>query len=1551
MQRKCALKRDKAAWKALSKKERAAIIELGRFSKYEEAEPQVGKREIFGFAAAAAATTAGVYAAGGFDAMNTAYSTFTEAVTAATQIPMELNETLLEARNATLGIRAVASAALPAVNAVSDTASFLTKTFEGLTAFMRKLQEATGFMFQLIAGAFMWAVSQMGLAVGIFKCLCEWVTTRCGVDTRVVEMLNPEGVQEQAGVSSLAYFATLVATVWMPEVKSERMIPEIMRRVSMAEKTGSGLEWLFSNALTLLDSVVNAILKMVGKDEIRLVDAVEREIGNWTKKVDEIQGVVMTSNPTPAQVREALVVMQEGIGLKGRVHAYAHRAYIDKYLDKLGSWMQAHRGAIMASNCYRQQPLFALFAGASGIGKTSCVVAMAATVAICSGLVKDGKVLEQMWQKGDSSYWNGYLGQLIYVMDDAFQRKNAPGAEGNEGMSIICAVNQWAYPLSYADVESKGRYYFASQLMLGTTNVYNVLDAVSQDVRHPEAVVRRIAYGYVMRLNPDGGFMLPNGQLDHEKLKLERMRRLAAVLESPNPTLEDICKSFPWEAWQLSKHGFTGHPSDAGWEPMFPVVMRMAADLSKREADHKEEVTQVEKYSEALSRFSNMDLSTLPRAQAGLEIEPEEEDEVDSPEQEVPSAVSTAADSTHGEVTILRDGDDEPPEYTSAPSASQEEAPFISIVGVLCRAASQFSNWIKSACAQLGITGGGVAFIALAGVALTTIYGLARVLCSAVSEVFKWMFGGVQQQSVHNEGKQAQTKRKYTRPQVEAQLGSPPEDVRQDIVYNNTYKVLCDGQALGQALFVRDRMCIMPLHFRTALGKEDPDSTVEFVSAAQSGHCLKLTVEQLLSFEHDCYASADIWFVVMARGCIQAHRDIVGYFLPEKSVTQVLSKKGNVPVRLDVARHRLLFGKHDLDRTVFLSNECVYGNNLQYTGGGNITDYFRYPAATKQGDCGAPLMLQEPRFWNGCILGMHVAGKADFLTRTGYATVVCRELVQEMCAKHKLIEDRFAEELAVDGIQLSPISEPEQLAHAQTGLIAGSFIGLGVVPTEYGVSLPVESKLKPSGYCGHGEPQKLPAKLRPFYSPEEGKMVFPMVKAVSGYQSPLVYKPMERLGSIVAMATKRHFELSKKCYRQVMSIVDAVVGIEGLKSKKIRRDTAAGWPWSKKYGAGKYAFFGEGAEYELSGPAWDELVRKVVHIVDSAKNNIRLAHIATDFLKDELRSPEKVATGATRLISGCSLSYTIAVRMYFYAFMVSMYETHTESGMAPGINNYKDWHKLGMNLSKYPCVFAGDFKGFDASEQPYVHYAILEYINRWYKYNNPDWKEEDDRVRMVLFQDLVHSRHLSAATGVATTVIQWNKALPSGHPLTTAVNSLYSLVTITAAYARQTGDYMNMWDRVFVCTYGDDNVQSTTPAVAEVFNQTTVSERMKEDFDLVYTSEKKDGTLCTTTTLDDVSFLKREIVQDEGAPGGWVAPLDEGSFLFPPYWFRNNRSGLTEVGENLQRLLEEAALHPADQWDRLTQPAYAYAEEHGIELLCYSREHACEIVYARTDWY
>jgi hypothetical protein len=118
---------------------------------------------------------------------------------------------------------------------------------------------------------------------------------------------------------------------------------------------------------------------------------------------------------------------------------------------------------------------------------------------------------------------------------------------------------------------------------------------------------------------------------------------------------------------------------------------------------------------------------------------------------------------------------------------------------------------------------------------------------------------------------------------------------------------------------------------------------------------------------------------------------------------------------------------------------------------------------------------------------------------------------------------------------------------------------------------------------------------------------------------------------------------------------------------------------------GKTAFFGHegpliGDKEIVPGTPLGELHDCVSGIVEDARNGIRNLHICTDFLKDELRPLHKVEQVATRVISGTCIAYTIAVRMYFGAFLAAMFATHVKNGMAPGVNHYTEWCDLAHGL-------------------------------------------------------------------------------------------------------------------------------------------------------------------------------------------------------------------------------------------------------------------------------
>jgi hypothetical protein len=423
--------------------------------------------------------------------------------------------------------------------------------------------------------------------------------------------------------------------------------------------------------------------------------------------------------------------------------------------------------------------------------------------------------------------------------------------------------------------------------------------------------------------------------------------------------------------------------------------------------------------------------------------------------------------------------------------------------------------------------------------------------------------------------------------------------------------------------------------------------------------------------------------------------------------------------------------------------------------------------------------------------------------------------------------------------------------------------------------------------------------------------------------------------------------------------------------KPINRKTSPGYLFSDYVTPktpGKTAFFGHegpliGDKEIVPGTPLGELHDCVSGIVEDARNGIRNLHICTDFLKDELRPLHKVEQVATRVISGTCIAYTIAVRMYFGAFLAAMFATHVKNGMAPGVNHYTEWCDLahGLLSDGRVKVFDGDFSRFDASEQPWVHDAILRYIERWYEFNNASYKPEDRRIRAILWLDLVHSRHVTGVGNQLRYLVQWNKSLPSGHPLTTMVNSMYSLITLTACYMRATGDHTNMWDHAFINTFGDDNITSVDDEVCDLFNQVTVQDMMTDMFDLAYTAGNKSGRVVPYTTIDNVTFLKRTFVRDEDGENsligckvnhGWVAPLDPASFLYEPYWYKSTRDPVKDLVTRIEHCLGEMSLHDESYWNEKFPLLERWCHRNGVPLKLTSRSTARAAIKSRLDvWF
>lgn len=1245
---------------------------------------------------------------------------------------------------------------------------------------------------------------------------------------------------------------------------SPSTVTEFIKRLSHLDRLASGWDTFLRWVLESTEALVNFVRARFGADKIKLFNNVHKPTYEWASRVDKLVLEHSTADREvdAASLNEMVKLIREGHGFKELYRGTTMARYVDEYTMRASNLLQPYLGTINARNNFRFEPIACMLLGAPGIGKTIMAVPLCAAVLLESGLLPrdttSDVVFENIWQKGTSEYWNSYASQLCLVMDDAFQQRADSTDKDNEYMNIIRMVGSWSFPLNFADLTSKGKIFFGSKFIFGTTNLRSFNAEAGLVIQEPQAVARRISFPYELRLKPEYS---KDGRLDQEAYQRECARA------AENGVGLD---RYPWYIWEVARHDFIRGTTEANVIPLRELVIEMADALKARSSTFSSTKEFLSDFIAGMSKVESQSGRYVPNLDICLSSFKRHLSEWNSEQRQMSKKVTV---------------------------------------------------WLK----VLGV-----------GIMAKVAFDIVRVLLSTVWKFFSGLFGG---------RKRAETQ--SNRPLARKVQRLKPRDVRLQAtdtnvctnVYGNTYKmvVLLDDDhefVVGQVCFVEDTLVVQPEHFTYTLREMvntkqiDVNNRVLFRHSLNEDHTFEISLQKYFGFSRVSDANADVEFLRFED--VRAHRNITGSFVREADLKYL----GGVRARLDVCevddrKTRIAIPR----RAVYTFPSLKAGRDLP-VGRRRISRYFAYPAPTTQGDCGAPLCLFDNSSYSGrTAIGMHVGG--SFERGLGFSNIITQEMIVDARKKLNTIVDEFETDLADRGVVLQSGCE---LPFTKKG----SFLPIGTVDRAV-ITCP-KSSYYPTVHFGElGEYESLPAPLSPVW--RDGVLVYPMQNAVAPYSSPLYVYEQSWLRQAMHVAMAPLTSMTRDYSRRIYTFEEAVCGIPQEKFRSIPRGTAAGFPYVYDVRNGKKEFFGEGQEYDLTGKNALELRERVDYVIKKAKENVRLSHVFLDFLKDELRTPAKVQAVATRLISSAPLDYTIAWRMYFGAFSSAMMRHHTYTGMAPGICVYTEWDKLAEMLKKKgDKVFDGDFKGFDSSEQPTVHNLILQYVNDWY-----DDGVENARVRRVLFADLMHSRHIGGVGNDQRFIYQWNKSLPSGHPFTTIVNSMYSLFVLVGAYISATGDLTGFWNHVSSVTYGDDNVSNISDDVADRFNQVAVAAALRKEFSLVYTPGNKDGDFQPYTTLDDVTFLKRHIIDRDG----WVCPLELDSFLYTCYWCKNRKLEDKIFHDVLEVALEELSMHDEATWAKYAPKLCSMLEKAGhVPAAPCDQNLYLAVVRSRNDnWY
>jgi flagellar biosynthesis GTPase FlhF len=1477
----------------------------------------------------------------------------------------------------------VASAS-DATVAVTEKAGSLMDTITGLLQdFVAKVKEYGSIIWKVLLCALVYYLlvnygrslllvsALLGAVKRIVPDMHDDIKAAAGATTELPNDDESETIELQSGVSCVSNLVAMFCTVFVPHCKSKGAIAgEFMKRVTMMPRASEGIECFMRKTIELFSQFLSFISFGTSEKWLPLDKKLDAYVAWKNRTIDMILELTKTASVPIDTIRAAKALQMEGIGFMQLLTTDDSKREMNYLMEKLNVKLHPHEGALAADSTVRATPYFLLLGGETGVGKTTVTRLAGTTILMLSGLAKAGDALENLWQKGTSDYWNGYIGQKCLVMDDCFQVKPKQGDNDSEAIQVIRAIGNWSCPLNFADLMSKGKFYLESPLVIGTTNCRNIKREWAPYITSPEALVRRFQGAYWMSVTPE--FSKPDGTADFMKIEAaihDGVARVGAAVEKGEAlTLEWIMDQLPWHAWELRAHGYDSNEIS---ETVFPGGLRRAIMLAADEIKLRREVNdrQVEdlrSWNSSIAAALN-DLET----QAGVKTYRLKDD-----------------DSLGFELKPLGASAPEPcadPEAAKLEEMRNRSEEHRGVLAFMMKAKEVLNSW-KNKILELPLLQKCVVGLGPGIIATFTVPYLWKLVsplvCGAVSFVghifaaFADLLGlrkrpvvgpylpivKVQSNAgTAHKGGVKHMELTHMCEKLESQLGVPPaeRDVH-DKVMNNSYLCTSEDETVGTFLGVGASVYLFPKHFLECFEGMNPDRILTFTSVA-SGTVSTISIASFLKYRISRVAGFDLAAISFNDSFLKVNKDIRKLFLTTQELKNLL-RGSNTRVRLDVPRVDLLAkknGRHRVKVATQLSPWCEYHGSSKTAEGDVLRGLVKYSATTLRGDCGTPLMVEEARYYGGrVIMGIHSAGRAEFMHREGYATTVPQEVVRELFATLASYEDNSVESAKVF-VDVPADEKLELQTHLQNvGLVAGSFDLIGELKSPYNIA--TDTKLKASemqtdAICGPCP--TAPAVLKPVVVDDERK--YPMVEGLRAFQTDLIARHPTELTAVADMAMQRHMDVTARHPRDILTFEEALTPPETWKLKPVNRSTSAGYKY-RDYVSPKHP----GKTWALGheGPiSWDSdglrVVREdVEHILEEAKQGRRTLHLCIDFLKDELRPLAKVQAVATRVIAGVELDYLIACRMYFGAFQAACFDTHVVNGMAPGLNHYTEWSKLVDHLSSFDKVFDGDYKRFDASEQPWIHSVILAYINRWYKLANDTWKSEDDVVRSVLWLDLVHSRHICGTSSSLRYVIQWNKSLPSGHPLTTIVNSMYSLITLAGCYVHTVGDF-DFNEHVRVNTFGDDNISSVSDEVCDRFNQVTVAAVMSDLYGLTYTAGHKDSELVPYTDLSQCTFLKRGFAPDldglvQGSPClEWIGPLDEGSFLYEGYWFKNTRHPYEDLAVRVEHTLCELSLHEQSKWDMLAPPIIQWCISHGVKCLK-SRDLARARIKTRTDvWF
>lgn len=428
----------------------------------------------------------------------------------------------------------------------------------------------------------------------------------------------------------------------------------------------------------------------------------------------------------------------------------------------------------------------------------------------------------------------------------------------------------------------------------------------------------------------------------------------------------------------------------------------------------------------------------------------------------------------------------------------------------------------------------------------------------------------------------------------------------------------------------------------------------------------------------------------------------------------------------------------------------------------------------------------------------------------------------------------------------------------------GHTIGISIEPHH----VPSKSKLLHSPL--YGDPDLATPTMEPAMMHKTGD-VSPFKKGLEKFQSTPLYSPNRQLIGIYAGVVNDRLRAPK--IKRTLTFEEALFGIPGTSIRGYDRTASSGSFFRKRGKPTKGSVVDDPASFAL-------LKTRTLAFVHSLESGVPVGYYVEDFLKDELRSPEKARTGNTRFVSQVEFEYYLGCKMILGPFLEGFYSM--EYGFsATGLNPHgPDWAKTLEDITfngKTDIAVCYDIKNWDGRVKWPWHVQGAIFTQFWKRH------AIESPIEPVLLLLSCFRNHIHVLGNLVYSVAN---TMASGDIVTACINTTNHMILLLDAYTHITGDspttfFMNACPKLM----SDDNVTGILHRISDKFNNFTIRDHYRIA-GIEMTAPDKKGELQPTYNIKDVTFLKRRFAPMNGIV---QAPMDLLELQDRLQWMRKSK--------------------------------------------------------------